>query len=174
MKFLIDPDLALLDQVFQRIADWTTQEWGKSCFWLSNLCMWLMLICALGDLYFFVKDIKGTIGYVILSVVALGAIRFGEKKDAEKEKMIQSRVMNSRRNKLYYRFVRIAMLSFAISNWISFALVELGWEQRGSNLWRALYFSFLVMSFYFDSCTPKPPNPLKASNRLAAQALPAR
>lgn len=185
MQFLEKLDLAILDGFFQKIADWVNDRWGKSCFWLAKLCSWLFLVVAtIGQLWAYIYgsavfgDDQKWMSLAVLAVLGFGQlyrIREMEKLDQNEWSLRELRAYNPQRQFIPWGFSRIFFL-FVMGSALIVVLIIIpaktlydGWElfHMVGTIAAALSFTG---SFYFVACTPKPPSPLRAGNKLAAQA----
>lgn len=165
MKFLEKLDLWILDQIFQKIADYVYDRWGKSCFWLAIMSCWLILIFW-GIETGMRRSIALSILFVIFSLMQI----FGNMprwQQLEKNPMALSarRVLNPERIFWPLGLARIFLvLIIVLSKRGEIVALYKGDLAILPNWATDLFF---LSTIYFSACTPKPPKPLKAGNELA-------
>ncbi len=187
MMFFEKLDLAILDGIYQPIADWVANTFGKSCFWLAKVMTWIFLIMAsIAAAHVFTYG-SALIGsgltskiYVFVLLCILGSIqlmriRILEKQDGSWEENIATRVMNTQRMFNPYGLTRLILIALVIISAILGALYIPPNYPAQSLIWSVvnnlLFSTSFISTYYFAACTPKPPSPLKAGNRLAVKPM---
>ncbi len=184
MSLLEKLDLAILDHLFQPIADKVSERWGKSCFWLAQKCEWVVLI-ALSYMCIsnYLNDSNWILWGALLLTLGLRSLfdilRY-EKMDESWQERQAARVMNPER--LFIPYGKVRMLLFFVFLAIGGGLLVLIVLLTEGNkivvscvgvLGVPALTLALLSPDYFSACTPKPPSMLKAGNKLAAEVTPA-
>lgn len=167
-------DSWLIDQIFQKIADWVDSRIGRTCFWLAKMCAWAVVIFWAASLTFFdgYLSVHGAI-FTVWSVGALAQISQWERKEKNRLSLTAERVLNPDRMSLSYLLVRIAT-TLIILVLLPLAPIMLLESKAGLPPAKILLDVLQILSFwgsiYFSVCTPKPPKILREGNPLATHA----
>ena len=151
---IVEADLYLLDNVFQKFANKFQIATGKTCFALAKYCYFGMsLSCILIMAYFLEK--REYIGSSIFVPICLFWINeaYGRHKDDKKfiERKDERSYLNFRRLYSWYRLGQWAIVSITLFP----PSITPPYDIR--NISTALYGITLILAIYFEACTPLPP-----------------
>jgi len=156
-------DLAILDGFFQKVADWVNDRWGKTHIWLTIISTWCVMI-----LWCIEAAMKQSIGASILlalfSFLQITVTLPYKKKQEERMELRANRVMNPER--LFWPLGLFRIIMGIVSAWGALTSLLI-LPVRIVDIVSAIESASFVAMFYFAACSSKPPNPLKAGNRLA-------
>ena len=168
MNLLQKLDLAILDGLFQKIADWVNNRWGKSCFWLARVNYWIVIIAWAAEIAFYREKLSiHSVFFVLFSIGALWRIGEWEKMEKNPLESAAQRVLNPERISPFSRLIRLFNVFFLPFN-IEWFVDFFAQGDVKALLIATNQFAFFC-AFYFAACTPKPPSPLKVGNELAVQ-----
>lgn len=177
MRFLEKLDLAILDGLFQKIADWWLNRTGKSNFWIARM-LWWMLIVNIGMLIIIVGELsfKLLIPFVVVSIGGFFVLSNYELEEKLYDGL-NARFLNWRRQFMPWGVIRLVMSCIMMTVEVLFLVsILLSTKKPLFPLQLLPYIGeilplLFVSILYFSACTPKPRSPLKAGNRLATEAL---
>ncbi|MEK7068401.1 MAG: hypothetical protein AAB964_01145 [Patescibacteria group bacterium] len=176
MQYLEKLDLAILDGIFQPMADWWRNRTGKSNFWIARM-LWGVIITIVGWVAIFYLQMESSVMvmFVIMSAGMIGVLANYNKDEKFYEHIRVESYFNWRRQfmpwgalRLFVTITLVAVSIYSITVWSNTPatdspIIPLSVLYGGAAL--------IIGTLYFSACTPKPPRPLKAGNRLAAEAL---
>lgn len=157
------------DKIFEPSGHWCQTHFGKNCFFLAKMMYAASILTIFVSIFTngrvdsiseMNERIIENVYLILISICALRMI-----KDANSQEQIVMAFegkMNSRRLHWHFRVTFIVVL---------LAVVVFFWK-GGLSEWIALAANiFFLCGIYYTSCTPLPPNRLRAGNKLAAEAI---
>jgi hypothetical protein len=175
MRFIENMDLAILDRMYQRIADWIQDKYGVSHQSLACIAyLYVSAFCLFSSVLAWYADYYTSHGLYAIAAMLSSAILTGIKtRFVIKEfRRLESKtgsalLLNKWRQDPYARFLRLMLfcmsVNHSVGNIIFFALVLVS-----GNLTLKIFSGFLVYQVgliafgsmeYLAACTPKPPKP---------------
>lgn len=156
---MIDPDIWLLDRVFQRISDWFQKLVGKDNFFLARcflgiwvISLYIPILLTLGSVFakIFLLLVIGAFAAFLLSL-----IQKSEQNTRRNSKTESTTCFNPSRQSL--KIYRLFGLIFWLYDFLEFiAEIAHGIGSMAKVQFLLCGISYLSL-LYFASCTPKPP-----------------
>lgn len=143
----------LIDKVFQPIANRFEKLFGKDCFFLDGLMFGGVLFCMV-----FRLALQFSISELIFVLLLAGIVLpLYPTLNRKKRERISSGFMNRERVDSFSVFIRLFILALTIVAWAVFLTKEIADTELIVERITIFQVGFLLSSFYFSACTPRPP-----------------
>jgi hypothetical protein len=163
---MVPIDSWLIDRVFQRVSDWTTDLFDRNCFWLAWVFLYVAGLAEVAEAVIRLREDgweKAGIDIVICVMCAWGVLYFlADLRKAESAYRNGGRMANDLRIRFSHKVIRLFYLPLGVLATLElpFRLLLIGVPKPASMAVLA-YLISLPLGLYFAACTPKPRAPQK-------------
>ena len=170
MKFFEKLDLAILDGVFQPVANWWNDKTPWSHFLLGRILAWGALV-SYSAFAVFMEKLSDPVGLFFIGVSMLLIVGTSQKLEEREHSILRFGVNPLRYNRMWKILRQLALMLMVL---IAIALVlkgfgyELHKHSLGERLWRLIEPFCWFSSLYLVSCVPKIPDTSRQSQLASA------
>ncbi len=155
----------LFDKVFQRFADWFTNQTGRGPFWLSATCIHLYISLVITRIVI-LRPVGIQFVSALFEIAVCIYLFMMSRKIDKRDKISKSPTLNIRRYGPEFRRVRLLAIVIVLFLFVPISTTSVEW------MWLVYVgqMSAFISTLYFGSCNTKPPAPPKKNETKLAHA----